>query len=112
MGISKNPNLAGFRGHIERTVVVRQDQWGRTILSAFPDMSNIKPSEKQKSQRLSFKEVQIKALELLKDPSVKAYYKSLCQGGQRPHNILISKLFRSQKTDSSENVDNINRSDL
>jgi hypothetical protein len=41
MGISKEPNLTGFRGTIEKTIVVRIDTWGRTIFSAYPDMSNI-----------------------------------------------------------------------
>ncbi|WP_411273959.1 hypothetical protein [Daejeonella sp.] len=103
MAISKNPNLDGFSGHIDRTVVIRQDQWGRTILSAFPDMSNIKPSEGQKAQRLSFKEAQTVALKMLKDPSVKAFYKSLCQNRQRPHNILISELLKKQKSDNPVN---------
>ena len=35
MGISKEPNLTGFRGTIEKIVVVRIDPWGRTILSAY-----------------------------------------------------------------------------
>ncbi len=56
MAISKNPNLKGIRGTIEKTIVVREDQWGRTILSSYPDMSNIVASEDQKKQRLTFAE--------------------------------------------------------
>jgi len=95
MAISKEPNLTGFRGTIEKTVVVRIDSWGRTILSAYPDMSNIKPTTAQKQQRLNFKEAQAIALNMLTDPAVKAFYKERCKGQQRPHNILISELLKN-----------------
>ena len=95
MAISKEPNLTGFRGTIEKTVVVRIDTWGRTIFSAYPDMSNIKPTTAQKQQRLNFKEAQAIALKMLSDPAVKAFYKEKCKGRQRPHNILISELLKN-----------------
>lgn len=95
MAISKEPNLTGFRGTIEKTVVVRIDTWGRTILSAYPDMTNIKPTTAQKQQRLNFKEAQAIALKMLSDPAVKAFYKERCKGQQRPHNILISELLKN-----------------
>lgn len=94
MGISKEPNLTGFRGTIEKSVVVRIDTWGRTILSAYPDMTNIKPTEAQKQQRLNFKEAQTMALRMLSDPAIKAFYQERCRGHQRPHNILISELLK------------------
>jgi len=101
MGISKNPALQNFRGTIGN-IVVRQckipnSNQTRTVLSAFPDMSNIIPSEGQKAQRLSFKEAQILAFQMLADPEVKAFYKERCEGRQRPHNVLISELLKKGK---------------
>ncbi len=81
MGISKEPNVTGFRGNIEKIVVVRIDRSGRTILSAYPNMTNIKPTVVQKQQRLNFKDAQALALKMLSDPAVKAFYKEKCKGG-------------------------------
>lgn len=87
------------RGQIEKTVVVKQYADGRTVVTAFPDMSNIKPSEQQKICRMSFKEAQAYAVEFLKDPFNKAAYKALCAPGQKPHNVLISQLLKKERPD-------------
>lgn len=95
MAILNNPFLKDVRGRFNDHLVIRQyPSYGTTVLSAFPDMSNIKPSEGQKAQRLSFREAQAQAKQRLADPAVKAFYKSLCKPGQRPHNVLISELLK------------------
>jgi hypothetical protein len=102
MAISKNPNLAGFRGTIDKTIVVRIDPWGRSVLSSYPDMSNIVPTTGQKQQRLNFKEAQTIALKMLSDPNVKAFYQEKCEGRQRPHNILISELLKKEQPENQD----------
>ena len=97
MAILKDNCDKEFRGHIEKTVVVKQYADGRTILTAFPDMSNIIPSESQKAQRMSFKEAQAYAVAYLADPVNKAAYKALCGPGQKPHNVLMSQLLKKEK---------------
>src|SRR5688500_3192410 len=95
MAILKNPFLKDFRGRFNDHLVIRQyTEFDRTVVSVFPDMSNIKPSEGQKAQRLSFKEAQALAKQRLADPEVKAFYKALCKPGQRPHNVLIAELLK------------------
>lgn len=95
MAILKNPFLKDYRGRINDNLVIRQySSYGRTVLSTYPDMSNIKPSEDQKKQRLSFKEAQAFAKQRLADPEIKAFYKEKCKPGQRPHNVLISELLK------------------
>ena len=76
MAILKNPLDYDFRGHIDKKIVVRQYSGRRTVLSAYPDMTNIKPSDNQKKQRLSFKEAQAYASQYLSDPE----RKSILQG--------------------------------
>jgi hypothetical protein len=103
MGISKNPLLKGFSGTIDGMIVVRQYYYeasGETkiVLSAFPDMSNIKPSPDQIACRERFKQVQKQAKEMLADPEIKAFYQERCEGNQRPHNVLISELMKALKT--------------
>ena len=91
MAISKNPNLKDFRGTIDKMIVVRQ--FGdMTVLSSYPDMTNIVPTEDQKRQRSLFARAQKYAMLILKNPDIKAYYKERCEGRQRPHNLLISDL--------------------
>jgi hypothetical protein len=102
MAISKNPNLEGFRGTIDKTIVVRIDPWRRSILSSYPDMSNIVPTIAQKQQRLNFKEAQTIALKMLSDPDIKAFYQEKCEGRQRPHNILISELLKKEKPENQD----------
>ncbi|MBD3750508.1 MAG: hypothetical protein IE931_13535 [Sphingobacteriales bacterium] len=67
MATSNNPFLKGFRGHIEKTVVVKQYPGDRTIITAYPDMSRVKPSKDQKVQRSLFKEAVAYAKGILAD---------------------------------------------
>lgn len=97
MGRPKEPYDREFRGTIDKLVVVRQNKVLGTIWSSYPDMSNIKPSELQLKAQDKFRRAQIYALQLLSNPEIKAYYKQLCQGGQRPHNILTSELMKGIK---------------
>ena len=97
MAILKNFPDYDFRGHIDKKIVVRQYSGRRTVLSAYPDMTNIKPSDNQKKQRLSFKKAQAFAKQYLSDPERKAYYKEKCKPGQRPHNVLISELLKMEQ---------------
>jgi hypothetical protein len=95
MAIMKNPEDREYRGRINDKYVIRQyTDFGRTVLSMYPDMSKIEPSVDQKLQRLNFKEAQTLALQILLDPEVKAFYKDLCKPGQRPHNVLIAELLK------------------
>lgn len=97
MAILKNPPDYDFRGHINKKIVVRQYSGRRTVLSAYPDMTNIKPSDNQKKQRMSFKEAQAYASQYLSDPERKAFYREKCKPGQRPHNVLISELLKKDQ---------------
>lgn len=94
MAISKNPDLKDFRGTIDKKVVVRQYPGNKTVLSAYPDMTHIVPTEGQKRQRSAFAKAQNYARKLLENPDVRAFYKEQCIGKQRPHNLLISDLLK------------------
>ncbi len=94
MGKPRGPHDTEFRGTVDKTIVVRQNKIFGTIWSAYPDMSNIKPTEAQKESRMKFGKAQKYAKEFLSNPEHKAFYKSLCKPGQRPHNVLISELLK------------------
>ena len=99
MAIITDPCDKEFRGHIDKTVVVRQYSNGRTILSSYPDMTKVELSDKQKAHRVRFKEIQEQAILFLSIPENKAAYKAMCQPGQRPHNLVIAELLRKEKPD-------------
>nr|WP_294896675.1 hypothetical protein [uncultured Pedobacter sp.] len=54
MAISKNPLLKGFSGHIDKTYVVKQYPGDRTVITAYPDMSKVKPSKAQLKAKADF----------------------------------------------------------
>ena len=54
MAISHNPLWKVFRGHIEKTVVVKQYPGDRTIITAYPDMSKVIPSKAQLAAKSKF----------------------------------------------------------
>jgi hypothetical protein len=95
MGISKNPLLKDFHGHIDKTIVVKQYPGDVTVITAYPDMTHIVPTEAQKEQRLRLKAAQAKASEILKDPVLKAEYQERCGPGKRAYNLIISELMKS-----------------
>lgn len=94
MGRPKEPFDKEFRGTIDKTVVIRQNKVLGTIWSAYPDMSNIKPTEAQIAQRAIFSKAQNYAKKFLSNPENKAFYKAKCGPRQRPHNVLISELLK------------------
>jgi len=77
--------------------VVKQYADGRTVLTAYPDMSKVKLSEAQKNHRAAFRAAQEYAVQFLKIPENKAAYKAMCKPGQRPHNLLVAELLRKAK---------------
>lgn len=54
MANSDNPLLKGFRGHINKTIVVKQYPGNRTIITAYPDMSKVKPTAAQLAAKSRF----------------------------------------------------------
>ncbi|MBU0696763.1 MAG: hypothetical protein KKE39_09610 [Bacteroidetes bacterium] len=57
MANSNNPLLKGFRGHINKTIVVKQYPGNRTIITAYPDMSKVKPTAAQLAAKSHFEGV-------------------------------------------------------
>jgi hypothetical protein len=72
MANSNNPLLQGFRGQILKTIVVKQYPGGRTIITAFPDMSRVKPSKAQLAAKARFAEAVAYAKSILLQSSEKS----------------------------------------
>ena len=61
MAISKKPFFKGFRGSIDKTVVVKQYPGDRTIPTNYPDMRKLKPNETQLIAKSNFAQAVVHA---------------------------------------------------
>ena len=66
--LHSNDPLSQLSGHIGKKVVVKQ-YTNKTIVTAYPDMSKVKPSKKQKAKRSIFKEAVAYAQHINRDPN-------------------------------------------
>jgi hypothetical protein len=71
MAISKNPLLKGFSGQIAKTIVVKQYPGDRTIITAYPDMSNVKPTAAQLEAKSKFADAVAYAQNIKANPELK-----------------------------------------
>lgn len=71
MATSKNPLLKGFRGHIGKMIVVKQYPGDRTIITAYPDMSKVKPNKAQLAAKSRFADAVAYAKKTMNHPQDK-----------------------------------------
>ena len=72
--VHKNSVFNAFRDTIGKELVFKQYP-DKVVVSKFPDMENINPSEKQKLQRNKMKEAQAYWKEVKADPALREAYK-------------------------------------
>ena len=86
--------LHDVRGQTGKQIVVKK--YGRkTVISAYPDMSNVKPSKLQKIKRKSFAMAVAYAKAINNDPVKKALYKKKIKKGQRVFNYAIKEYLKN-----------------
>lgn len=71
MAISNNPLLKGLSGQIGKTIVIKQYKGSRTIITAYPNMSNVIPTEAQLKAKAQFAEAVAYAKAICKNPTEK-----------------------------------------
>ena len=79
MASTKNPLLTGskgIRGGVLKQIVIKQYKH-KTIVSKYPDMSAVIPSESQLKEKVRFADAVIFAKEIINDPVKKAAYKRI-----------------------------------
>ena len=90
----KNVLLHQVRGQIGKQIVVKR-YGNKTVITAYPDMSKIKPSKKQKAKRRLFADAVAYAKKINNDPEKKALYKKKVKKGQTVYNDAIKECLRS-----------------
>ena len=94
--LRKNPLLANVSGQIGQTFVVKQYK-NVTVLSNFPDMSQVKPSAQQKTARKLFQRAVRHAKAVLRDPKEMARYTKKLKGKRNVFQAVISEYLRKAK---------------
>jgi hypothetical protein len=93
--ILMDPSIQSVRGQIGG-FVYRQYKWG-TVVSKAPDMSKIRPSAAQRSQRAGFKAAAKFYRQVLADPVLKRRYTALSKRTGLPISALTLRDFLKKK---------------
>lgn len=90
--VKHNVITKGISGNFGKQIVFKQ--YGKsTVVSSYPDMTNVIPSEKQTNEKLKFRMAMAFAKRELKNPAVKEAYKKKAKGMQRAHNVAVSDYY-------------------
>ncbi len=92
--------LHQLRGHIGKQIVVKR-YGNKTVVTAYPDMSKVKPSKLQKVRRKLFAEAVKHACAINNDPAKKALYKKKMKKGQTVYNYAIKEYLNSMNSRSA-----------
>ncbi len=90
--VKDNIITKGLSGRVGKNVVFK-NYGSKTVVSAYPDMSKVKLSAKQKKENNRFKEAMAYARNQLSDPESKAAYRAKAAGLQKPHNVAIADFY-------------------
>jgi len=97
MAISKNnivtETLSGKVGNI-----IFKNYGNKTVISKYPDMSNVVKTEKQKENQLQFRAAQAYAKSILSDPEKKLAFTKTIPKDKTVYHAAISKYLKENKT--------------
>ncbi|CAF3935589.1 unnamed protein product [Rotaria sp. Silwood1] len=90
MAINKNKNnlLSGFSGKIGKDFVIKQYK-EKTVVSKFPDMSNVVPTKKQKKYQTKFAKAVAFAQNINNTPALKAEWQLKTPEGKTVFNTAL-----------------------
>ncbi len=85
--------LHNIRGQIGKQIVVKR--YGKkTVITAYPDMSKVKPSKLQKLKRKTFADAVTYAQGINNNPVKKALYKKKVKKGQTVYHYAIKEYLK------------------
>jgi len=87
--------LDKVRGAIGKQIVVKQ-YGNKTVIAAYPDMSNVKSSKLQKLKRKKFAAAIEYARSIVNNPAKKAAYAKKLKKGARVYNSAIKEYLAKQ----------------
>jgi hypothetical protein len=88
--------LRQMRGQIGKQFVVKQ--YGKkTVITAYPDMSNVKPSKAQKANRKNFAKAVAYAKDILHDPVKKKAFAAKLKKGESVYYAAMKEFHAENK---------------
>jgi hypothetical protein len=101
--VTLHPSLKGISGRLG-SLVFRLYPNGETIVSKYPDMSNVTWSPAQEQHRQRFKRAIAYAKAAMADPDVRAVYeKRTAEKDNRPFQMAVSDYFKGADLLSEKN---------
>jgi hypothetical protein len=94
---NKSILLHQVSGQIGKQIVVKR-YGNKTVITAYPDMSKVKPSKLQKVKRKVFAEAVAYAQAINNDPAKKALYSKKVKRGQSVYNYAIKEYLMKMKS--------------
>ena len=94
--LPSNNVFSNISGQLGRQLVVKQ-YGNKTVVTAYPDMSKIKPSKKQKEKRNLFKEAVVYAKKINNDSKLKQKYLKKVKPGQTVYHYAIKEYLNKNK---------------
>lgn len=91
-----NEVLSKLNGQLGRQVVFKQ-YGDKTVVSAYPDMSRVKPSKKQKANRNVFKEAVAYAKNITGTPELKKKYLKKVKAGESVYHYVLKEYLKKNK---------------
>lgn len=88
--------MENISGGIGRQLVFKQYK-GKTVVTAYPDMSNVKPSEKQKEGQNLFAKAVAYAKEIRYNPVKKAEYEKKVKEGESVYRFALKEYLAQHK---------------
>ena len=86
--------LKGLRGSIGKEIVFKK-YGNKTVVTRYPDMSNVKPSELQKQRQRRFAKAVAYVQNINRNPALKAEYKAKVKKGQTVYHFAISEYLKN-----------------
>jgi hypothetical protein len=91
-----NPLLQELRGAIGKQFVIKQYAYG-TVVTAYPDMSRVKPSKLQKLKQSVFARAVAYAQSIIRDPVGKKAYAKKLKKGEQVYTAAIREYLKKHK---------------
>ena len=92
---NQNLLIKGLQGQIGKQLVFKK--YGKkTVVTKYPDMSNVKPSSKQKKMRRSFGKAVAYAQAINNDPVKKAVYAKKVRKGQTVYHFAMREFMKGE----------------
>lgn len=93
--IQQHSLLKGLKGQIGKQLVFKQ--YGtKTVVSRYPDMSNVQPSLLQQQKRSRFAEAVAYAQGINNDPVLKAAYAKQLKKGKRVYQAALQEFLKRE----------------